>query len=279
MTLRIITDSVADLPEEITRELDITVIPLNVRFGTDVYRDGVDLTPDEFYERLIHSKTLPVTSVAAPGVFAGVYDEVAEAADEILVIALSSKFSATYDVAQQGIEMMKQKCRIEVLDSQWAVMCQGFMVIAAARAAKAGASLDEALYIARSYIPRVHLRAAFGTLEYLKRGGRIGMAQAFLGSILNINPIIGMKDGEVFPYDRERSRAKALNYLYNFVAGFSSIEELAVEYATASGDAETLIERLGAVFPKERIYRTRVSPAIGTHTGPNLIVVSVLGDK
>jgi len=204
---------------------------------------------------------------------------VAKTADEILVIALSAKFSATYDVARQGIELMKKKCRIEVLDSQWAVMCQGFMVIAAAKAAKAGASLDEALDIARSYIPRVHLRAAFGTLEYLKRGGRIGMAQAFLGSILNINPIIGMKDGEVFPYDRERSRAKALNYLYNFVAGFSSIEELAVEYATASGDAETLIDRLGAVFPRERIYRTRASPAIGTHTGPNLIVVSVLGDK
>ena len=279
MTLRIITDSVSDLPEEIARELDITVIPLNVRFGTDVYRDGIDLTPDEFYEKLMCSKTLPVTSVAAPGVFAGIYDKVAKTADEILVIALSSRFSATYDVAKQGIELMKKKCRIEVLDSQWAVMCQGFMVIAAAKAAKAGASLDEALDIARSYIPRLHLRAAFGTLEYLKRGGRIGMAQAFLGSILNINPIIGMKDGEVFPYDRERSRAKAIDYLYDFAMSYSHIGEIAVEEAACSDDAELLVERIGSKFPKERIYRSKTTPVIGTHTGPGLLLIAILGDK
>jgi DegV family protein with EDD domain len=279
MTVKIMTDSVSDLPPEVANELGITVVPLNVRFGTEVYRNGIDMTGEEFYNRLKRSESLPATSVPSPATFAGAYDKLAEDTDEILVITLTSKLSATHEVALQSIGLMKRKCRVEVVDSQWAVMAQGFIVIAAAKAAHAGATFDEVLDIAYRNIPRVDMRAAFDTLEYLKRGGRIGRAQAFFGSMLNVNPIIGMNNGEVFPFARERSRARAIDHLCNFAMGYSHIEGLAVEYATALEEAELLVERLGSIFPKERIYRSRASPVIGTHTGPSLLIVTVLGDR
>lgn len=279
MPVKVVTDSVSDLPPQVVKELGITVIPLNVRFGEKVYRDGIDLTTEQFYRELVRSKTLPVTSVPSPGTFAEAYDKLAEETDEILVIALTSKLSATHEVALQSVGLMKRKCRVEVVDSQWAVMAEGFIVIAAARAAQAGASLDEALEVVRGNISRVDIRAAFDTLEYLRRGGRIGAAQALMGSMLRINPIIGLKDGVVEPMGRTRSRSKAIDHLYQFVTSYSHIEELAVEEAACPEDADLLVERLGAKFPKERIYRSRTTPVIGTHTGPGLLLVAVMGDK
>ena len=279
MTVKIVTDSIADLPSQVTQELGIAVVPLHVRFGSEVYRDGVDLTADQFYERLVDSEALPVTSVPSPGAFAETYDRLAEETDEILVITLTSKLSGTYEVALQSVGLMKRKCRVEVIDSQRAVMAQGFIAMAAARAANSGASFDEVLDIVRHNIPRADMRAAFDSLEYLKRGGRIGKAQAFLGSKLKFNPILGLKDGEVIGVARPRSRTKAIDQLYDFVMSYSRIEEMAIEYATALDEAEMLAERLSSKFPKERIYRTRASPVIGTHTGPSLLVVSVLGDR
>jgi len=279
MTVKIVTDSVADLPAQVTKELGITVIPLNVRFGTEVYRDGIDLTTEQFYDKLRYSKILPVTSVPSPGTFAEAYDKLAEETDEILAIILSSKLSGTYDVASQSIGLMERKCRVEVIDSQWAVMAQGFIVMKAAQAAKAGASLDEVIEVTRKNIPRVDMYAAFDTLEYLRRGGRIGRAQAFLGSILKINPIITLRDGVVEPAGRTHSRAKAIDYLYNHAMSFSHIEEIAVEDAACPDEAEALVERLSSRFPKERIYRSRTTPVIGTHTGPGLLLVAILGDK
>jgi len=278
MAVRIVTDSVADLPPQVAEELGITIVPLHVRFGTTVYRDGIDLTADEFFGMLINSEILPVTSVPSPGDYAGTYDKLADETDEILVITVTSKLSGTYDVALHSVGLMKKSCRVEVLDSQWAVMAEGLIVIAAARAAQSGASLNEVLDIARRNIPRAGMRAAFDTLKYLQRGGRIGKAQALLGSMLKINPIIMLKDGEVLPAAKERSRAKAIDYLYDFVMRYSNIEGMAIEYATTLDEVEMLAERLSSRFPKERIYRSRASPVIGTHTGPGLLVVSVLGD-
>jgi DegV family protein with EDD domain len=274
-----VTDSVADLPSQVAEEFGIIVVPLVVRFGTDLYRDGLDLSPDQFYGKLKTSKVLPATSVPPPAAFADAYDKLAEKTNEIVVITLASKLSATYQVALQAAGLMKKRCRVEVLDSQWAVMAQGFIAIAAAKAAQAGASLDEVLDVARHTMHRVDMHAAFDTLEYLERGGRIGKAQAFLGSLLKVNPIIGMKDGEVYPLARERSRAKAIDYLYNFAISFGNVEGLAVEYAIDSDEANRLVRRLHSKYPRVPIYLSRTSPVIGTHTGPGLILVSVLGDR
>jgi DegV family protein with EDD domain len=278
-SVAIVTDSVSDLPPRVAKEFGIIVVPLVVRFGTDLYRDGLDLNPDQFYGKLRTSKVLPATSVPPPAAFADAYNKLAEKTNEIVVIALTSKLSATCQVALQAIGLMKKRCRVEVLDSQWAVMAQGFITIAAAKAAQSGASLDEVLDVARYTMRRVDMCAAFDTLEYLERGGRIGKAQAFLGSLLKVNPIIGMKDGEVYPLARERSRAKAIDYLYNFVTIFDKVEGLAVEYASDLDEANSLVQRFYSKYPQIPIYLSRTSPVIGTHTGPGLIVVSVLGDK
>jgi DegV family protein with EDD domain len=187
--------------------------------------------------------------------------------------------SATGDSALKGIEVMKKKCRVEVVVSELAMMAEGLLAIAVAKAAQGGASLDELVKLSRHNISRVGIRIAFDTLEYLKRGGRIGKAQALMGSMLGINPILGIKDGEVFPFGRERSRAKAIDHLYQFVAGYSKIDELAVEDATTPDEADAFVERLGAIFPQERIYRSKVSPVIGTNVGPRVIGVAVLGDR
>jgi len=275
----IITDSVADLSPQLVKELGISVIPLSVRFGEEVYRDGIDITPDQFYEKLKTSKVFPNTSVPSPGDFIQAYDKLAEKTDEILVILVTSRLSATCEVARQSIEKMERKCRVELLDSETATMAEGFIVMAAAKAAKSGASLDEVIKVVRQTIPRVDFLAAFDTLEYLRRGGRIGRAQAFLGSLLSINPLITLREGVVEPAGRTRSRAKAIDRLYEFAAGYAKIEEMAVENTACSEDAEALVERLGAIYPKERIHRSRMSPAIGTHTGPGLLLVAVVGDK
>jgi DegV family protein with EDD domain len=279
MTVKIVTDSVADLPSQVAKELDITVIPILVRWGEELYRDGIDLTAEQFYQRLKRSRIPPSTSLPSPGTFAEAYDKLAETANEILAIIVTSRLTGTYNVALQSIGLMKRKCRVEVIDSKCATMAEGFVVMKAAQAARAGASLDEVMEVTRKTIPRVDFLSTFDTLEYLKRGGRIGKAQAFLGSILKVNPLITLRDGVVEPAGRTRSRAKAIDRLCEFAMSYSHIEEIAIEEATTPNEAERIAERLNAKFPKERIYRSKPSPVIGAHTGPGFLLVAVLGDK
>jgi len=279
MTVRIVTDSSAGLPAQLVTELGITVIPAYVCFGAKTYRDGIDLTTEQFYKKLVSSKTLPTTAVPAPKVFSGAYDKLAKETDEILVITISHKLSAIHDVALKSVGLMKKKCRIEVIDSEWALMAEGLIVIAAAKAARAGAGFDEVVSLTRRNIPRADIRIAFDTLEYLQRGGRIGKAQAFLGSVLKVNPILSIKDGETYPVARERSRAKAVEHLYKFAMGYSHIEAMAIADATTPGEAEMLAQLINPKFPKENIYRTKVTAAVGVHVGPHVLAVSVLGDR
>jgi len=279
MSVKVVTDSVSDISPAIAGELGITVVPLNVVFNGYTYRDGVDMTTDEFYQKLEYEEIYPTTSTPAPQVFAAVYDRLTAETDGMLVITIGRKLSATGESAFRGIEVMKKKCRVEVVVSEQAMMAEGLLAIAAAKAARDGAGLDELVKLTRNNISRVGLRIAFDTLEYLHRGGRIGKAQALMGSMLGINPILGIKDGEVFPFGRERSRAKAIDHLYEFVAGYSQIDEMAVEDATTPDETGAFVERLGAIFPQERIYRSKVSPVIGANIGPRAIGVAVLGDK
>ena len=279
MTVKIAIDSLGDIPSDVAAELGITTIPITVLFGTEIYRDGIDLTTEQFYDKLVNSKTFPTTAVPPLGDFVKVYDKLAEETDEILVITVSHKLSGTPGAALQAVELMKKKCRVEVIDSQWIIMGEGLIAITAAKAVQAGASFDEVVKLTRNNISRVDVRMAFDTLEYLQRGGRIGRAKAFLGSLLKVHPVLTLKGGEVHPVKQERSRAKAIDHLYNFVMGFSNIEGLAVEDATTPDEAEILVERLGSKFPKERIYRAKVSPVIGAHVGPHVVGVAVLGDR
>ena len=276
MAVRIVTDSLSDITSDIAQELGITVVPLTVSFGRESFIDRITMTTDEFYKRLAHDTTWPTTTQPPPTDFVNVYNKLAEETDEILVITLSSKLSGTYESALNAKDMIKGKCRIEVIDSLSVIMGLGLIVIAAAKAAQAGANLDEVADLVRRAMPRSHVVMLFDTLKYLAKGGRIGKAQGLLGSLLSVKPILILRDGEVSPLTRVRSRVAGVDYLYNFVAGFPKIEELAVEHATTPDDADKLAERLSPLFPKERIYRSTISPVVGTYAGPGVLSVTVL---
>ena len=276
MAVKIVTDSLSDITSDLAQELGITVVPLTVFFGQESFLDRVTITTDEFYHRLTHGTIWPTTTQPPPGDFVNVYNKLAKETDEILVIVVSTKLSGTYQSALQAASMIEEKCRIEVIDSQTVAMGLGLIVISAAKAAKAGTDLDALADLVRKAVPRSHLIAYFDTLKYLAKGGRIGKAQGLLGAMLSIKPILTVKDGEMSPLTRLRSRAAGMDYLCNSVAGFSNIEELAVEYCTTPDDADELVERLGSVFPKERIYKSTLSPVLGTYAGPHALAVTVL---
>ncbi len=279
MAVRIVTDSIADLPPRVAEETGITVLPLIISYEGRDYRDGVDLSASELYRRLKTSPAMPKTSIPAPSAFLQAYEKLAAETGEILVITLSSRLSGLYEEARRCAAIFQGRARIEVLDSRTATMAEGFVVLKAARAAGESATFSEVIRAAQEAIPRTALLASFDTLKYLQRGGRIGAAKVLLGSLLQINPLITLRDGLVAPAGRVRSRAKALAALLEFARSFSSIEELSVGHGACPEDAEALIEQLGTVFPKERIWRSNTTPVIGAHTGPGLLLVSVLGDR
>jgi DegV family protein with EDD domain len=276
MAVKIVTDSLSDITSDLAGELGVTVVPLYVRFGEEIFRDRVDITSEEFYRRLVSETKLPSTTQPTPNDFAQVFNKLAKETDEILVIVVSSKLSGTYQSATQAKEIVKGKCRIEIVDSLSVAMAMGLMVISAAKMVKAGANLDEVANMARRAVSRLHLIAYFDTLKYLAKGGRIGKAQGLLGSMLSVKPILTMRDGEMAPLTRVRSLNAGLDYLYNTAAGFSNIEGLAVEHATTPDDADKLVKRLSALSPKLHIYRSVISPVIGTYSGPNALALTIL---
>ncbi|MEW6033890.1 MAG: DegV family protein [Chloroflexota bacterium] len=279
MGLKIVTDSTSDLPPRLVEELDITVIPLIVRFGTETYRDGVDLSADEFFRKLVQGPVLPTTAAPGPAAFSEVYEKLLSQGHEVLAIHISNKLSATHGSAMLGKESLGPGRPLEVLDSTSVSMGMGLLVIQAARAAKAGAKLAEAASLVRQKIPVLNLYAAFDTLEYLHKGGRIGRAQALLGSVLNLKPMIVVRDGEVHPLERVRTRAKAIGRLVELVRECPNVEELTVLHSTTPDDMEDLAQRLAAIVPGRKVHRARFGPVLGTHTGPGVLGVGFLAGK
>jgi DegV family protein with EDD domain len=277
MPVKIVTDSSADLPEELTKELGITVVPLYVRFGEEVYRDRVSISEEEFYERLIHDPVHPTTVQPGPQDFLETYQKVSSGADGIVSIHISSKLSGTCNSALMGKDMLEGVCPVEVIDTQAVTMGLGLIVIAAAEMAKAGESMDKIVAEVKKAIPQIHLLALFDTLKYLLLGGRIGKAKALLGSILNVKPILTLKDGEVVPAIQVRSRAKGMDKLFEFVKDAADIQDLAVVYSTTPDEAQALAERLGSVFAKEKIRIARMGPVLGVHMGPGMLIAVFRG--
>jgi DegV family protein with EDD domain len=276
MTVKIITDTLSDITSDLAGELGLTVVPLYVRFGDEIFRDRVEITTEEFYRRLVYEDIFPSTTQPTPHDFLTIYEELAGETDEILVIVVSGKLSGTYQSATQARELYQGKCRINIIDSLSVAMGQGLIVIAAANAVKNGANLDEVTELARKAVTRSHLVAYFDTLKYLAKGGRIGKAQGLLGAMLSVKPILTIKDGEMSPLTRVRSLSGGFDYLYSIVANSGKVEAMAVEHATTPGDADKLVERFSSIFPKDKIYRSVISPVVGTHAGPNALAVSYL---
>jgi DegV family protein with EDD domain len=273
MTVKIVTDSTADLPDEVVKALGITVVPLYVRFGDEVLRDRVDISEDEFYQRLTEGSVHPNTTQPSPQDFVDVYQKLS-AADGIVSIHLSAKLSGTCSSALQAKGMVVNECSVEVVDSETLSMALGLVVIAAAEAAKAGKSLDEVEAVARQTMPKIRLLFLLDTLKYLLLGGRIGKAKALLGSILNVKPMLAVKDGELVPSGQVRTRAKGIDKLFEYVKNAGDIQDLAVVYNTTPDEAEALAERIGSVFDKEKIRMARVGPGLGVHGGPGAMIVA-----
>ena len=273
MTVRVITDSTADLPPEMAAELRIEVVPLNVHFGTDTFRDGIDLSADEFYERLVASSRPPTTSQPSVGAFLEVYQKALEGADEIVSVHISAKVSGTWNSAVQAREQLSDSSKVTVVDTGQASMGLGWVAVAAARAAQAGASMDEVASLARSAAEQVRVLFLVDTLEYLQKGGRIGKAQAMFGSVLAIKPILTIQEGEVHPLERVRTRGKGVARLVQLVQEAAPLQSMAVLYTTTEDEARALAERLGPCVPSGQVIVGRLGTVVGTYAGPGLLGV------
>ncbi len=276
MTVKVVTDSTADLPDDLVQSLEITVVPLSVNFGTDTYLDGLDLRADEFYTKLINSDSLPTTSQPTPAAFIEVYHALSSETDEIISIHISPKLSGTINSALLARDAMNSHCRIEIIDSLQASMGLGLIVIRAARAAQAGANLNEVVETVQEIIPRIHFFGMVDTLEYLHKGGRIGKAQALMGTLLSIKPLIGTGNGEVQPKGKARTQKKALTRLFEMTQEFGEIEDLTIAHSTIPEEAAAFTERLSPVFEKNKIYQSRIGPVIGTYLGPGSIAIGII---
>jgi DegV family protein with EDD domain len=275
MTVKIVTDSTADLPSQLAQQLGITVVPVYVRFGDKVYRDRVDISEDEFYQKLVESPTHPTTSQPSPSDFASVYSKLSTETDEIVSIQVTSKLSGTYNSAVQGRELARVGCRIEVVDSLSVSMGLGLITMAAARLAEAGESLQRVMEEIGQAIPNIRLLAVFDTLKYLLRGGRIGRAKALLGSMLNVKPMLTMRDGELCPAGLCRTRSKGIERLFDLVRNTLNIQELAIVHSTTPDEAGSLRERIGAIFDKRQIHLAKLGPALGVHAGPSTLILAL----
>ncbi len=277
MAVRIVTDSTSDLPAGVVEQLGITVVAQNVHFGTETYKDNVTITPDTFYEMLSTSKELPKTSQASPGDFKEVYDAVGQGADGIVSIHVAASLSGTYNSAVQGKELTTAACPIEVIDTTQASMGEGLVAIAAAQAANGGASVEEVAELARSASSRARTMALLETLEYLQKGGRIGKAQAMLGSILQIKPMITVQDGEVHELGKARTFAKGLAKLRETALDLGPADAVAVIHNTSADAAQAFADSIAGMLPEGASpYITRFGPALGVHVGPGAIGVALV---
>jgi len=274
MAVKIVTDSSADLSAQLAQELGITVVPLYVRFGEEVYRERMDISEEEFYQRLLHGPIHPVTIQPNPQDFANVYQELSPAADGIVSIHISSKLSGTCNSALQAKEMIEKGCPIEVVDSQIITVGLGLICIAAAAVAKTGADLQQVVKEVKQTLPNVHLLALVDTLKYLLLGGRIGKAKALVGSLLNVKPLLTLEEGEVVPRGQARTRSKGIERLFDFVAKATNIQDLAVAYSTTPDEAQALAERIGSIFTKGPVKIARLGTTLGVHMGPGALAVA-----
>ena len=274
MTVKIVTDSSCDLPDELVAELGIDVVPLTIRFGSEELVDRRDLTPSEFWARCSRSAELPSTAAPAPGAFEEVFRKAAaDGAEGVVCVDLSSKLSATGEAAQAAARAVADVVPVRVVDSLSVTLGEGMIAVEAARRAAAGAGLEEIVALAEDMARRTKVFGSLDTLEYLKRGGRIGAAQALLGSMLSIKPCIEVVDGKVEPGPKQRTRSRSLQWLADQVGAHPGAENLAVLHGDAP-DVETLLGLLDRHYPRDRIVVGQLGAVVGAHTGPRTIGVA-----
>jgi DegV family protein with EDD domain len=270
--VRIVTDSASDLSDELVKEHGIIVVPLTIRFGVEELQDRQELSPEEFWLRCKGKTTLPETAAPSPGAFIEAFQRAAdEGADEVLCLTISSGVSGTYASALTAAGTFNAR-PVHVVDTLTLTLGQGLLVIAAAEEAAAGATLEQLVAATQDRIGRVHVYGVLGGLEHLQRGGRIGGAQALLGSLLSIKPVIQVKGGEVAEESKQRTRARALAYLIAKVTADAPLERIGVADG-ACDDIADVLGRLGTIATEHPLVSVPLGPVVGTHTGPNTVGV------
>ena len=270
MSIRIVTDSTCDLPQELIQKYRISVIPMYVNVGLKTYRDGIDLSRQEFYTRLPDFKPAPTTAAPSPENFRQIYEQLAgEGATEILSIHISIKLSGVYEIAMQAAREITT-IPVTAFDSRQLSLGTGFQVLAAAQAAEAGCSMSEILVLLESQIVRTHAFAALDTLEFLRRSGRMNFAISFLGTLLQIKPFLKMYNGEPTA-ERTRTRKGAMKRLVELLEQASPLEKVALVHTQAADRAKALLEEVRALLPAGEILVAEINPVLGAHIGPGVV--------
>ncbi len=276
-SVAIVTDSTCDLPHDVAAAHGIAVVPLNVHFGESVFADQIDITTDEFMVKMESSTALPTTSQPSVGAFEDAFRAAAESHDvtDIVCITISSKLSGTFQSASIAGQNLADSLNVEVVDSFSAAYGLGFQALRAAELADAGHSAKEIAETLRNEISRYHLVFFVETLEHLRRGGRIGKAAQMVGTLLQLKPLLRVDEGVIVPFERTRTRSKAIKALEAFVAEAGPIDGVAVLYNTTPDDAHALAAAIGKQVPGTEPVYAKVSPVIATHIGPGVLGIAV----
>ncbi len=280
MTVKVITDSCSDITQEEAKRLGMRVVPAYLRFGDEVYRDGVDMDSEEFYRKLETSPVHPSTSAPSPGDFAKVYEEAARETNEIVSIHVTKKHSAVYDAALLGKEVAERKgCQIEVIDSKGVTMWQGLVAIAAAKTAAGGGTLQQVTKEVHKTVSQLRALAILDTLKYAVKGGRLSNAIFAIESLLSVKAFITLRDGEVRPAGLARNRSKGMDRLREFIKSAVYVENMAIAHSTTPGEVQIITDYIRSLFPSVVPQIARLGPALGVHAGPGALAIIISENK
>ena len=270
--IRVVTVSAGDLPADLVAAHDIRIVPLDVRLGKWGPDEMRLIDPAEFWRRCAITPTLPETSAPSPGDFAAVFSEAADdGCDGVVCITLSAGLSATFQSAVAGAAEVRERIDVRVVDSRFVTIGEGMLVLEAVEAA-ATRSLDDLVAALEASVAKIRVYGTFDTVENLRKGGRIGAAQAMIGSLLSIKPVIEIRDGVVEPESRQRTRQRSLDYLVQKVRDAGPLARLAVAHAAAP-DVDVVVDQLAEIYPRNEIVIGYIGPVIGTHSGPGCVGV------
>ena len=275
MNIQVITDSTCDIPESLADELGIRVVPIYLRFGDKTYRDGVDITKDEFYAMLATSPHHPASSQPNPEDFTNVLKEYCVNKDGIVSIHISSKISGTYNSANIAKKTLESECPIEIIDSGLNSGGLGLVVKAAAMTAQAGANMDEVVSEAKTAVQEVRMFGLFETMKYLARSGRVNKTIAAASNVLHVMPLLTFHEGEIVRAGLVRSVSKGTDRIYDFVKNNTPIEELMIVHSQVLDQAKQLKHRLGEYIQEEKISIAELGAGLGVHGGPGVLLAAI----
>jgi DegV family protein with EDD domain len=273
--IKIVTESTADIPAALAAELDITIVPSYVVFGVETYRDGIELTKEQFYEKLVTARELPKTAAPPPAVYEEVYRQLSRQGDGIVSIHAAANLSSLYSVASVAAKSVSG-IPIAVIDSEQITMGYGWMAVAAAEAARRGETLERIAALVEGMKERAQVLAVLDTLDFVHRGGRVSWAQAMIGTLMRIKPIIGVWRGKVKLVERARTQVRSFIRLIELVQALGPLERAIVLHANAPGEAEHLADRLQAIAPHWKRLIGQAGITIASHTGPGAVGIACI---